>query len=359
MNFIFKALLVLSLVMLILLISFLVLGFESFVWPGLMVFFLSVSGGVRIHRNSKGFSFSLLVFAAVAAALGYPGVFISWGRFETTNLIVPLLQIIMFGMGTAMSMADFGAVVRNPRAVMIGLICQFTIMPMMGALLIMVFDFPPEIAAGIILVGASPSGLASNVMAYIGKANLALSVTLTTVSTLLAPLITPVWMKVLGDQLVPIDFWAMMWGIVKITIIPIMAGLIFNRLLHGKTKWLDRAMPLVSMGGIAMIITIITAAGRDNLLSVGGLLILASLIHNLSGYLLGFWSCRMLGLDVRSCRTIAFEVGMQNAGLASGLALLMGKVATVGLAPAVFGPMMNITGSSLAIWWRDRTVESD
>lgn len=231
-------------------------------------------------------------------------------------------------------------------------------MPLLGASLVYLFDFPVEIAAGVILIGSSPSGLAFNVMAYIGKANLALSVTLTIVATLMAPFITPILMKALGDQLIPIGFWNMMWSITKITIIPIIAGLIFNRLAHGKTKWLDKAMPLLSMGGIAFILTIIIATGRDNLLTMGILLIIVSLIHNLSGYLFGYWGCKLFGLDEKSCRTIAFEVGMQNAGLATGISLLMGKVATVGLAPAVFGPMMNITGSSLATYWRDKSIKN-
>ncbi len=331
----------------------------EFLGPTLVTFFLTLSIGVRGYKNVKGFSFALLIFAAVTVAMYYPSLFLKWGDFELKELIVPLLQIIMFGMGTAMSIKDFGAVIKSPKAVFIGLACQFTIMPILGAILVYLFDLPVEIAAGVILIGSSPSGLASNVMAYISKANLALSVTLTTVATLLAPFITPLLMKVLGDQLIPIDFWNMMWSITKITIIPIVAGLIFNRLAHGKTMWLDKAMPLLSMGGIAFILTIITATGRDNLLAMGLVLIVIGLIHNLSGYLFGYWGCRLFGLDEKSCRTIAFEVGMQNAGLATGISLLMGKVATVGLAPAVFGPMMNITGSSLATWWRDKPIEDN
>jgi BASS family bile acid:Na+ symporter len=134
--------------------------------------------------------------------------------------------------------------------------------------------------------------------------------------------------------------------------------LIFNHFFHKKTPWLDKIMPLISMAAIVMIITIITAAGRDNLLTIGGFLILASIIHNFLGYFFGYWGCRILKLREQDCRTIALEVGMQNGGLASGIALEMGKVATVGLAPAVFGPWMNISGSSLASWWRSKKIES-
>jgi BASS family bile acid:Na+ symporter len=196
-------------------------------------------------------------------------------------------------------------------------------------------------------------------MAYLAKANLALSVTLTAVSTLLAPLMTPLLMKLFANQFVPVDFWGMMISIIKIVILPIAAGLVFNHFFHGKAKWLDKAMPRVSMAGIAIIITIITAAGRDSLLSIGLLLILAAIIHNGAGYFLGYWACRVLKMSERDCRTIALEVGMQNGGLASGIALEMGKVATIGLAPAVFGPWMNISGSSLASWWREKPAAED
>jgi BASS family bile acid:Na+ symporter len=330
---------------------FYIIGQYDVFGPLLVFLFLALSFGVRNNPKVKGFSFALLIFAMVAFAMSYPNLLTSWGEFQVKLLIVPLLQIIMFGMGTTMSLKDFGEVVKSPRAVLIGLICQFTIMPLVGATLVFLFKFPPEIAAGVILIGSSPSGLASNVMCYIGKANLALSVTLTTVATLLAPFVTPILMSTFGGELIPIDLWGMMWSIIKITILPIAAGLVFNKLFHGKTEWVDKAMHLISMGGIAVIIAVITAAGRDNLFAMGTLLILVGFLHNMAGYFFGYWGCKLFRLDERSCRTIAFEVGMQNAGLASGLAQEMGKVATVGLAPAVFGPMMNITGSILASHW--------
>jgi BASS family bile acid:Na+ symporter len=307
----------------------------------------------------RGISFSLLIFAAVSLAMNYPAPLVSWGDFRMSTLIVPLLQIIMFGMGTAMSARDFVGVVKSPKAVFIGLGCQYTIMPFVGAGLALAFDLEPEVAAGVVLIGAAPSGLASNVMAYIAKANLALSVTLTSVATLLSPLVTPFYMQWLAGEYIPIDTWGMMWSIIKITILPIAAGLVFNHFLHGRTGWLDRLMPKVSMGGIVVILMIMTAGARDNLLVIGLLLILVSLLHNIAGYVFGYWSCRLLGLDEKSCRTISFEVGLQNAGLATGLAQEMGKMATVGLAPTVFGSLMNITGATLATWWRDKPVPGD
>ena len=333
------------------------MGRGSELGPLLVLFFISLALVIRKHRVFGGCSYTILIFAAVTASMYYPEYFSSIGSFDLKNLIVPLLMIIMFGMGTAMSLKDFRGVIKMPRGVLVGIVCQFTIMPFVGFGLAYVFKFPPEIAAGIILVGSSPSGLASNVMAYISNANLALSLTLTAVATLLAPVFTPFLMKMLANELVPINFLAMLWSIVKIVILPIIAGLVFNRFAHGKFVWLDRAMPIVSMGGIAVIITIITAAGRDSLLTIGLALVLAVVLHNIAGYFFGYWGSRLVGLDQRSARTVAFEVGMQNAGLASGIALEMGRVATMGLAPAVFGPMMNITGSSLATWWRGRHIK--
>jgi BASS family bile acid:Na+ symporter len=397
-------------------------GKRDFLGPLLISFFVLLAFGVRGNQVTRGFSYTIMIFAAVSIAMFYPGMFVRWGRFELKTTIVPLLQVIMFGMGSQMSFRDFAGVVKMPKGVLIGLACQFTVMPAIGFIIASTFGFPPEIAAGVILVGSSPSGLASNVMSFIAKANLALSVTLTAVATMLAPLITPSLMKLLAGQFVPVDFWSMMLGIINIVILPIVGGLIFNAVAYGKENnrnisiqamvyfliiagknlilflttdtvaggafvhlckdlvWfqvlpiiaamgfrkfaggngqvLDRAMAFTSMAGIGVIIVVITAAGRDSLLDIGFLLILACLLHNTAGYFLGYCICRLARMDERSCRTIALEVGMQNGGLASGIALQMGKVATIGLAPAVFGPMMNITGSSLATWWRRKEPSS-
>lgn len=307
----------------------------------------------------RGFSYTFWILTAVTFSLYYPQYFTGIGDFAFKELIVPLLQLIMFGVGTTMGYKDFGGIVRTPKAVIIGITCQFTIMPLVGFTIANTFDFPPEIAAGVILIGCVPSGLASNVMSYIANANVALSITVTAIATILAPLMTPVLMKLLAGQFVSVDFLTMMWDIIKMVILPICAGLLYNYFLGGRFPALDRAMPVVSMVSIALIITIITAAGRDSLLAVGPMLVLAVLIHNLTGFALGYSVSRISGLDEKSCRTIAIEVGLQNGGLASGLALQMGKVATVGLAPAIFGPLMNITGSSLATWWRTKPTDKN
>jgi BASS family bile acid:Na+ symporter len=260
-------------------------------------------------------------------------------------------------------------------------------------------------------------------MSYLARANLALAVTVGGISTLLSPLVTPLLMKFLGGQFIEVNFWRMMLDILNMIILPIVAGFIFNLFFRnaeksrdkimqlaayaiiilatnlvflkvnqtglpgflraflismgwfyflpmlaavllryftsGENTWMEKVLSMVSMTGIALIVAVITAAGRNSLLEVGALLLLTSLLHNLSGYTLGYLFSYILGMPERDRRTIAFEVGMQNGGLASGLALQMGKVATVGLAPAIFGPLMNITGSVLANWWRGRPVNKE
>lgn len=327
--------------------------------PFIIAFFLLAALYLRSTKNYQSFAFTWVIFASVCVSLYYPEVFRGIGDFSFKSLIVPLLMLIMFGMGTSMSIEDFARVAKMPKGVFIGLLCQFTIMPIVGFTLASQSGLPPEIAAGIILIGCSPSGLASNVMAYISGANLALSLTLTAVSTLLAPLITPLYMSLLADQYVPIDAMAMFLSISKIVLLPIVAGLVFNHFLHGRFPIVDQLMPKVSMIGIAVIIAVITSAGRDSLLSIGVTLIALVLVHNVLGYVLGYGSAKLLRMDEASSRTIAFEVGMQNSGLASGIALEMGRVATMGLAPAVFGPLMNISGSSLAAWWRGAKHEGN
>jgi BASS family bile acid:Na+ symporter len=318
-----------------------------------------------------------------------------------------------------MSLHDFAGVVKAPRGVLVGIVCHFSIMPLVGLALTKIFRFPPEIAAGVILIGSCSSGLASNVMAYIARSNLALSVTVTAITTLIAPLMTPLWMKLLAGMLVPVGYFSMMVEIIKIVLVPIGAALIHDFLKHASPRgtrvvftlaviaglwfsililggwewlqvrladgaltavalagfllsafavglvyhslarmmpWLDRLMPTLAIVGILYVTAMTTAAGRDNLLKIGGLLFLASLLHNLAGYCFGYFLSRASGLDKNSARSIAFEVGLQNGGMASGLANTMGKLATVGLAPAIFIVWMNISGSVLANYWHRRPV---
>jgi BASS family bile acid:Na+ symporter len=302
----------------------------------------------------KGLKFSLSIIAAVLVTLIFPDPFLGIGDFKFKALIIPLLQVIMFGMGSTMKISDFAEVLRSPKAVILGVFFQFTIMPFVGWGLTKLFNFPSEIAAGIILVGCMPCGLASNVMSYLAKANVALSLTLTSIATFIAPLLTPLLMKNLAGQLIEIDLMAMVWEISKLIIIPICIGVLYNRLIGARFQWFENALPTISMWSVGAIVVIITANGRDALLAVGPLLVIACLLHNVIGFILGYWGGRVSGLPEQDCRTIAIEVGLQNAGLASGLAMAMGKVGTLGLPAAIFGPIMNINGSALANYWKGK-----
>ncbi|MEY4540552.1 MAG: hypothetical protein RLZZ306_2309 [Bacteroidota bacterium] len=306
----------------------------------------------------KQMGFTICILLAVAIAMIFPQYFQQIGDFKLTSLIVPLIQLIMFSMGTEMSLKDFEGVFKTPKAVLIGLVSHFTIMPLVGFALAKSFDFPPEIAAGIILIGSVPSGVSSNVLAFIAKANLPLSITIATVSTLAAPIMTPFLMKMLAGQFVEVDFVKMMLHVVEIIIVPVILGLIINKFIRNGVLWLQKVMPFVSMIGILLMLLVIVSSGRDNLLKIGPLLFLVSMIHHTTGYLLGYWSGRLMKLDEATCRTISLEVGMQNGGLASGIALQMGKIATVGLASAISVPWMTISGSVLANWWRNRGIKN-
>jgi bile acid:Na+ symporter, BASS family len=353
-----KLLLLLAAICCVAAITLLLFGLSAYAGPLFICCFVLMAIAFQGYPTLKGFSFTVSIFAAVSTALFYPRPFVEMNGFVFATLLTPLIQIIMFGMGTSMSFDDFAGVLKMPKGVLIGVVSHFIIMPLLGFTIASISGLPPEIAAGIILIGCSPNGTASNVISYLAKANLALSITITAISTMLAPFVTPFLMKFLAGAFIKIDVWAMMFDIFKIVIFPIAAGLLFNKFLSGKVKWLDKAMPLVSMFAITFIIVIITAAGRDNLLKIGPVLLLAVLVHNLLGYSLGYWSGRLFRMSERDCRTIAIEVGMQNAGLASGLAKGMGKMATVGLAPAIFGPLMNVTGSILASYWHRKTPKN-
>jgi bile acid:Na+ symporter, BASS family len=369
------------------------------------------------QHTLKGYAFTVWVFAFVAASMVRPEVFGSWGGFDLKHLIVPLIQIIMFGMGTTLSVADFTRVLAMPWPVVVGIVLQYTVMPFVGFGLAKAFGFEPQIAVGVILIGSAPGGVASNVINYLARCNVPLSVTMTAISTLISPVMTPLMMKVLAGKHIEVGFVKMMLDICNMILVPIVAGLIANRMLYGRQpflaqggplaliavasgaaavgasqvppdllgglktglivgcamvavaavaklvmevwlrrarNWMDRALPVVSMAAICCIIAVITARSSKDLQLVGGRLLAAAMLHNLLGYLFGYWGARALRLNVVDARTVAVEVGMQNGGMASGLAMNTLQSAQAALAAAIFGPWQNVSGSMLASWWRKR-----
>ncbi|MFI1772393.1 bile acid:sodium symporter family protein [Thalassobellus citreus] len=392
---------------------------NELVWKvGLLSMISSFAIGAGSLKALKDYQYTFWIIAAVFAGLLFPDFFLNIGGFDLRNkwLILIIIQLVMFGMGTQMSIKDFTSIRKFGKAVLIGLLAQFTIMPIIGFTIAKTFGFEPEIAAGIVLIGSCSSGLASNVMTYIAKGDLVLSVTVTAISTLTAPIMTTLLMKTFAGTFIEIDFFSMMMSIVKIVLVPLLAAMIHDALkiygsgIRKKINYLsilsgiwlvgvflfrnslelsgasstsnaleivnflaaafvvgslyhllykaysnvDKFMPYFSMFGIVYFTLVTTAAGRDNLIQIGVLLFVAAILHNSAGYFLGYWLSRLGGLDKVKSQTIAFEVGLQNGGMASGLAGSMGKLATLGLAAAVFSPWMNISGSLLANFWRKR-----
>lgn len=317
---------------------------------------------VTFQTSLRKLSFTAWVLTCVVIAFCFPSVFIQWGDFELKTLIVPLIQLIMFGMGATLAISDFTRVLKMPRAVFIGIFLQFSIMPLLGFILTIVFGFEAAVAAGVILVGSCPGGVASNLMTYLSKGNVALSVTMTACSTLIAPIMTPLLMNLLAGTLVEIVFLDWVINIFWMVIIPIAIGLITNtilRALQWRGAWIDKCLSFIAMAGICFIIGIIIAGSRDKLLTIGIALVAASVLHNAAGYLFGYFGAKLARLDESSCRTVAIEVGLQNGGMATGLAVNTLKDPLVALAPAIFGPWMNISGSMLASWWAARPPENE
>ncbi len=323
----------------------------------IILFFALFLIGMNSSEFLKGFSYTIWVIAAATLSMMFPTLVTNIGGFNTENLIVPLIQLIMFGMGTTMGIKDFAGVLRMPKGVIIGVVLHFTFMPLIALLLISTMNFTPEIAAGIVLIGCVPCGVSSNILNFLSKGNLALSITITSIATLVSPVVTPFLMQQLAGQFIPIDLPGMILSISKMIFAPLIAGIIFNKIFGNRIVWLNATMPVVAMAANVFIIAVIVAAGRDSLLTIGLLLFLAAVIHNALGFASGYWASRLLGMNKRDSRTIAIEVGLANGGMAAGIAFELGRAATMGLYPAIFGTWMDISGSFLANWWRKEPVD--
>ena len=218
----------------------------------LFAFFFALALSAQKSEKLKGLSFTLQIFAFVSFTLYFPQMFTDWG-FNTNKLIVPSIQVIMFGMGTKLDLRDFIKEFSKPLVVIAGTLMVFVFMPLAAFLIIKVWNFPPEIAAGIVLVGACPGGVASNVMTYLAKGNLALSVTLTTFATLLSPLVTPFLMMLFAGQLIEVNAVSMMISIVNMILIPIFAGVIANKILYGNLEWVKKDLNMIILALVTFV----------------------------------------------------------------------------------------------------------
>lgn len=380
----------------------------------LFAMFYGYAYTVKYTRSLSGLSFTFQIFAFVALTLYFPQVFTNWG-FNTKILIVPSVQVIMFGMGTKLSLSDFAREFRHPVKILLGTVLGFVLMPLAGLLIINIYHFPAEVAAGVILIGVCPTGAASNVMTYLARGNLALALSITMLATLSAPFTTPLMMKLFAGQLIAVDTISMMTGILNMVLVPIAAGLICNKILYGKLEWfkparnlvalsmlsfvlgaslifvpfgssvkslqsglilvlwavaavsvtkmlvarangpenwMEMVLPKLSLVSIMLYIVIVAAHSKATLLTIGPALFLATVAHNLLGLALGYGCARALGLSDADRRTFTLQVGLKNAGVGVGLAYDVLKSEAAGLASLIFGTWMNVSGSTLANFWR-------
>ena len=286
-----------------------------------------------------------IVVLVAAVALFWPSSFL----WVDTWAINPMLGVIMFGMGLTLSPQDFRIVFSRPKDIIIGCLAQFTIMPLLALGLSWAFALPKELALGVILVGCCPGGTASNVITYLAKGDLALSVGMTATSTLLAPLITPLLVWLLAGTMVEVDTIGMLLSIVYVVIAPIVVGLIFQRYLPKFTKSSVPYLPAFSSIVIAFVVGIVVSHNADRLLVGGMIVVLVVMLHNLCGLSLGYIIGRLLGLADAKRRAISIEVGMQNSGLASSLATLHFAAYPLATIPgAIFSVWHNISGALVA-----------
>jgi len=327
-------------------------GPKILIGTALIAAFALLAVAATTSKRFKNIAFSVWIFAFAAAAFCYPHLFITWRGFHLQKTITPLVQLILFGMGMTLTFQDFARVFKMPTGVFIGFVLQYTVMPVMGYTFASAFGLPPHVAVGLILVGSCPGGVASNVITYIAGANVALSVTMTACSTLLSPLMTPLAMKLLAGQYIQIDALGMMLTIFKMIILPLLAGLLINLYAKRLAQRLVRILPTLAMLSICIIIAITIAMSRNDILEIGAALLGASACHSVAGFTLGYCGARLLGRNQTDSRTIAIEVGMQNGGMATGLALDVFDSKLVAIASAVFGPFNAAFGSVLASVWR-------
>ncbi|WP_411843955.1 bile acid:sodium symporter family protein [Salinicoccus sp. HZC-1] len=300
-----------------------------------------------------GNTFAVWVILFAVISFIFPGGFTWIGAY--INL---LLGIIMFGMGLTLKLDDFKRVLKAPKIVFIVVIAQYTIMPLIALGLVFLFQLPPEIAVGVILVGCAPGGTSSNVMTFLAKGNTALSVTATAVSTVLAPVLTPALTLLLASAWLPVSFMDLFISIVQIVLVPVILGLVVRYLLGDHIEKGIAVLPLVSVIGIVGVVAAVVAGNTEAIVQSGLLIFLVVILHNLIGYGVGFGAAKIFGLRLADQKTVSIEVGMQNSGLAA--ALSAAHFSPLSAVPAaLFSVWHNISGSLIATWMSKKTDDSE
>lgn len=292
-----------------------------------------------------GNTFAIWVLVAAGLAIWIPEYFTWIGSYITI-----LLGIVMFGMGMTLKLDDFKLILQHPKGVIIGIVSQFVIMPLLAFALAKVFNLPPEIAVGVILVGCCPGGTSSNVMTFLAKGNTALSVTITSCTTLLAPFVTPALIYLLASEWLPVSFMAMFMSVIKVVLIPIILGILAQFLFRPLVEKSVDILPTVSVVAIVMIVAAVVSGSRDKILETGLIIFAIVILHNGLGYLLGFLVAKLFKLKYDDQKAVSIEVGMQNSGL--GAQLAMAHFDPVSAVPsAIFSFWHNISGPILATYW--------
>ncbi|WP_210139998.1 bile acid:sodium symporter family protein [Staphylococcus sp. GDY8P54P] len=303
-----------------------------------------------LSKVSKFATNTFLVWMLIVAVIG----FIFPMQLSTLSNWVPyLLGIVMLGMGLTIDPKDFKIIFQAPRSVIIGVVLQYTIMPLSAFLIVKLFHLPPEIAIGVILVGCCPGGTSSNVMSYLANANVALSVAITSVSTLLAPFLTPALIYLFAHEWLQVSFISMFWSVVQVILIPIIIGFVLQKLFKTFADKTATALPIVSVVAISLILASVVGSSKAQILATGLLIFAVVILHNLIGYILGYTFAKILKLDRPDKKEVSIEVGMQNSGLAVSLATVHFNPLSA-VPGAVFSLIHNITGPILAKYWNKR-----
>ncbi|ALA67004.1 bile acid:sodium symporter family protein [Corynebacterium lactis] len=294
---------------------------------------------------------AIVVFPFIILAAFFLG-FLAPGA---VTFIVPYISValglIMFGMGLTLTVPDFALVVKRPLPVLLGVFAQFVIMPAVAIALVKVLGLHPALAVGVILVGCAPGGTSSNVISYLAKGDVALSVSMTSISTLLAPIFTPVLTLWLAGEYLPVSGGAMAMSVVKMVLVPVVGGIVVRMLLRGAIDRVLPILPWLSVAGIAVVVAAVVSTSADKLVEAGLLVLLVVVLHNALGFVLGYVGARLFGVGERAARTTSIEVGMQNSGLAATLAATYFEPMAA-LPGAVFSVWHNISGGLLAMYYR-------
>ncbi|MED5607960.1 MULTISPECIES: bile acid:sodium symporter family protein [Pseudomonas] len=308
---------------------------------------------IALLSRFVGNTFALWVLLFAVLAFLAP----QWFR-PLAPAIVPMLGIVMFGMGLTLKLEDFAEVARHPWRVCLGVVAHFVIMPGVAWLLCRLLQLPAEIAVGVILVGCCPSGTASNVMTWLARGDLALSVAIAAVTTLLAPLLTPALIWLLASAWLPVSFAELFWSILQVVLLPIALGVVAQRLFGARVGKVVEALPLVSVVCIVVIVAAVVAASQAKIAESGLLIMAVVILHNGFGFLLGYLAGRAFGLPLAQRKSLALEVGMQNSGL--GAALASAHFSPLAAVPsALFSVWHNISGATLSSWFRRLTDKPD